>query len=115
MAEEMKLEIAENKLSMPRLTKPVEGIEQEVEHRAIFHILGGKGIDKLGEIQGAADAPQVTAKGQKAIDGLTLGHDVQVSSPGEHQRAVSQELDMPAQLARWLAHPLGYGSYFAQI
>ena len=85
MAEEVELEIAQNKPGMPGLAKPVQGIEQEDEHGAILHILGGKGIDELSEIEGTADAPQVTAKGRKAIDDLTLGHDVQVPSPGQHQ------------------------------
>jgi len=51
----------------------------------------------------------------KAIDGLPLSYDVQVSAPRQHQRAVSQKLDMAAELARRPAHPLGYSAELAQI
>ncbi len=115
MAQEMKLEVAQDKVGLHILAKRMEGLEQQPEGGAVLDSLRAEGIDKLGEVQGTAYAPQVTAERGKAFHSLALGHDVQVPASGQHQGGMSQKLDMPTEPARRLAHPLGYGPELAHV
>lgn len=115
MSQELELKVAQSEHPRLSLAQPVEGIQEKLENGAVFRPLRQKAVNKLGGVEGTGGAPEVLSQGQEAVNGLTLGYDVQVLPPCQHQEAMGERLNMPPELALGSAGSPGYGSYFAQV
>ncbi len=58
---------------------------------------------------------EVAFKRQEAVDGLTAGYNIQVSTARQGHLAVSEQFQVSGHLASGASHPLGYRLNLAQL
>jgi hypothetical protein len=98
------LEVAEQKVGILSIAKPGERIHQEIEESSVLLAILSEPVHQFSKVVGAAGKRQLDPDGQERVNGLGLGHDVQVLPLGDEESAVSEQLDVSGLATGWLAN-----------
>ena len=78
-------------------------------------MLRGELVDQLDNIEAVRSEVKVGFQRQEAFDGLSAGNGIDAPPPCQGNLAVSQQFEVPGQLALGFSKALGKALYFPQV
>src|SRR3972149_1187390 len=78
-------------------------------------MLGGELINQFDNIKSVRSKVKVCLERQETVNSLGAGDSIDIPAPGQRDRAVGEQLQMPGHLAFRLSQALGKALNFAQM